>query len=231
MGENLALNIERNGFPIAVFNRTYTRTKAFMAERAVDKAVRAAYTVEEFVKSLDRPRRIIMMFKAGDALLFNMSVPFLKSLGLDTEWRGYLSAPSLVASVAGTTLGGIWIRRASLRKTLVPVAALQTIAIPLYTVLALVRPSFTVIAVSVSIEQFIAGIGNAALLVFLMRRAEGAHKTAHFAIGTALMSIPVTLAGAFSGHLAEAAGFGKFFLVAFLIAIPGALLARLVPKD
>ena len=34
MGENLALNIERNGFPIAVYNRTDTRTKEFMAERA-----------------------------------------------------------------------------------------------------------------------------------------------------------------------------------------------------
>ena len=40
MGENLALNIERNGFPIAVYNRTDTRTKEFMAERADGKNVR-----------------------------------------------------------------------------------------------------------------------------------------------------------------------------------------------
>ncbi len=190
---------------------------------------------ESFVSFLKKPRvaitiGFIMMFKAGDALLFNMSVPFLKSLGLDTEWRGYLSAPSLVASVAGTTLGGIWIRRASLRKTLVPVAALQTIAIPLYTVLAIVRPSFTVIAVSVSIEQFIAGIGNAALLVFLMRVSEGSHRTAHFAIGSALMTIPMTLTGLVSGHLAESLGFAKFFVLAFLLAIPGVLLARSVHR-
>ena len=65
MGENLALNIERNGFPIAVFNRTDTRTKAFMAERAQGLNVHAAYTVEEFVQALDRPRRIIVMVKAG----------------------------------------------------------------------------------------------------------------------------------------------------------------------
>ena len=171
-----------------------------------------------------------MMFTARDALLFNMSVPFIRSRGLDTEWRGYRTPPRLVASVAGTTLGGIWIRRASLRKTLVPVAALQTIAIPLYTVLALVRPSFTVIAVSVSIEQFIAGIGNAALLVFLMRVSEGSHRTAHFAIGSALMTIPMTLTGLVSGHLAESLGFAKFFVLAFLLAIPGVLLARSVHR-
>src|SRR4029079_8122139 len=65
MGENLALNIARNGFPIAVFNRTDTRTKEFMAERAKDQNVQSGYTVEEFVKSLERPRRIIVLVKAG----------------------------------------------------------------------------------------------------------------------------------------------------------------------
>jgi 6-phosphogluconate dehydrogenase len=68
MGENLALNIERNGFPIAVYNRTDTRTKEFMAERAEGKNVQAAYTVEEFVKALERPRRIIVLVKAGAAV-------------------------------------------------------------------------------------------------------------------------------------------------------------------
>ena len=65
MGENLALNIERNMFPISVYNRTDTRTKAFMAERAHGKDVQAAYTIAEFVKALERPRRIIVMVKAG----------------------------------------------------------------------------------------------------------------------------------------------------------------------
>src|SRR5688572_14539093 len=65
MGENLALNIERNGFPIAVYNRTDTRTKAFMAERANGKNVQPAYAVPEFVQALERPRRIVVMVKAG----------------------------------------------------------------------------------------------------------------------------------------------------------------------
>jgi 6-phosphogluconate dehydrogenase len=65
MGENLALNIERNGFSIAVYNRTDTRTKEFMAERAQGRNVKATYTPEEFVTSLSRPRRILIMVKAG----------------------------------------------------------------------------------------------------------------------------------------------------------------------
>ncbi len=65
MGENLALNVERNGFPVAVFNRTPEKTDAFMAERAEGKNIKAAYTLEDFVASLERPRKILIMVKAG----------------------------------------------------------------------------------------------------------------------------------------------------------------------
>mgnify|MGYP001792850416 FL=1 len=65
MGENLALNVERNGFPVAVYNRSREKTDKFMAERAGGKNVKAAYSLEEFVASLERPRRILVMVKAG----------------------------------------------------------------------------------------------------------------------------------------------------------------------
>lgn len=65
MGENLALNVERNGFPIAVYNRTPEKTEAFMSVRAQGKQVKATYSLEELVKSLERPRRILVMVKAG----------------------------------------------------------------------------------------------------------------------------------------------------------------------
>ncbi|MBE9182129.1 NADP-dependent phosphogluconate dehydrogenase [Oculatella sp. LEGE 06141] len=65
MGENLALNVERNGFPVAVYNRTSEKTDLFMKERAQGKNVKATYSLEEFVQSLERPRRILVMVKAG----------------------------------------------------------------------------------------------------------------------------------------------------------------------
>ncbi|HIK27307.1 MAG: NADP-dependent phosphogluconate dehydrogenase [Oscillatoriaceae bacterium SKW80] len=68
MGENLALNVERNGFPISVYNRTPEKTDAFMATRAKGKNVKATYSLEEFVKSLERPRKILIMVKAGAAV-------------------------------------------------------------------------------------------------------------------------------------------------------------------
>ena len=56
MGENLALNIERNGFPLAVYNRTAARTDEFLTERAQGKNIVAGYTIEEFVQAIERRR-------------------------------------------------------------------------------------------------------------------------------------------------------------------------------
>jgi 6-phosphogluconate dehydrogenase len=66
MGENLALNVERNGFGISVYNRSRDKTDVFMEMRAKGKNVKATYTLEEFVASLEQPRRILVMVKAGD---------------------------------------------------------------------------------------------------------------------------------------------------------------------
>jgi 6-phosphogluconate dehydrogenase len=65
MGENLALNVERNGFPVAVYNRTASRTDEFMAERAAGRDIKPTYSPEELVASLAQPRRIVIMVKAG----------------------------------------------------------------------------------------------------------------------------------------------------------------------
>ena len=66
MGENLALNIERNGFSMAVFNRTYARTETFIAGPAKGKRIVGTSTIPEFVAALEKPRRIILMVKAGE---------------------------------------------------------------------------------------------------------------------------------------------------------------------
>src|SRR5260221_4036202 len=65
MGRNIALNIERNGFSIAVYNRTYAKTEHFINELAKGKNAKGAKTPAEFVQLLERPRRILVMVKAG----------------------------------------------------------------------------------------------------------------------------------------------------------------------
>ncbi|MEX3923463.1 NADP-dependent phosphogluconate dehydrogenase [Paraburkholderia sp. BR10936] len=64
MGSNLALNIESRGHAVSVFNRSRARTDELIAEYP-DRKLVPAYTLEEFVDSLEKPRRILMMVKAG----------------------------------------------------------------------------------------------------------------------------------------------------------------------
>jgi len=64
MGQNLVLNLERNGFTVAVFNRTTTTMETFVAEHP-GKNLIPCKTLQEFVASLERPRRILLMVMAG----------------------------------------------------------------------------------------------------------------------------------------------------------------------
>ncbi len=65
MGENLALNLVNHHFRVSAWNRSYERTAAFLARAAEAGEAAGFRTPEEFVRSLERPRRIIMMVKAG----------------------------------------------------------------------------------------------------------------------------------------------------------------------
>ncbi|MSD83375.1 NADP-dependent phosphogluconate dehydrogenase [Lactobacillus curvatus] len=78
MGKNLALNIESHGYTVAIYNRTGAKTEAVMQDHSEKKLV-PSYTIEEFVQSLEKPRRIILMVKAGagtDAVI-NELLPLL----------------------------------------------------------------------------------------------------------------------------------------------------------
>lgn len=64
MGKNLALNIESRGFTVGVYNRHRNRTDEMMKDHS-DKKLIPSYTIKDFVDSLEKPRRILLMVKAG----------------------------------------------------------------------------------------------------------------------------------------------------------------------
>ncbi|MFA5043565.1 MAG: decarboxylating NADP(+)-dependent phosphogluconate dehydrogenase [Kiritimatiellia bacterium] len=68
MGENLALNMERNGFTVAVFNRTVSKMDDFIEGRGKGKNFIGAHSLPELVNALQKPRRIMLMVKAGKAV-------------------------------------------------------------------------------------------------------------------------------------------------------------------
>jgi 6-phosphogluconate dehydrogenase len=68
MGENLILNMESKGFTVTAYNRTTDKVEKFVNGRAKGKNIRGAYSVEELVTSLSKPRKVMLMVKAGKAV-------------------------------------------------------------------------------------------------------------------------------------------------------------------
>jgi 6-phosphogluconate dehydrogenase len=79
MGENLVLNMERNGFTVAVYNRTVEKVDKFIQGRGKGKKFIAAHSIQDFVKALERPRKVMMLVKAGKAVddFIELLLPYL----------------------------------------------------------------------------------------------------------------------------------------------------------
>jgi 6-phosphogluconate dehydrogenase len=123
MGQNLVLNVESRGFHVSVFNRTTSTMEEFIAGEAAGKNIQGCETIEEFVASLKRPRKVMIMVKAGPAVdaVIAQLLPLLEdgdliidggnSLYTDTERRCVEVAESgkrfLGAGVSGGEEGAL----------------------------------------------------------------------------------------------------------------------------
>ena len=80
MGENLVMNMESKGFTVAVYNRTTSKVRNFVEGRAKGLNIIGTYSLEELVANLKKPRRVMMMVKAGAAVdqLIDTLIPLLE---------------------------------------------------------------------------------------------------------------------------------------------------------
>ena len=80
MGENLVMNMESKGFTVSVYNRTVEKVDNFVNGRAKGKNIVGAHTLEELVSQLEKPRKVMMMVKAGAAVdsLIDQLIPLLE---------------------------------------------------------------------------------------------------------------------------------------------------------
>jgi 6-phosphogluconate dehydrogenase len=118
MGENLVLNMASKGFSVSVYNRTSAKVDTFLAGRAKGKSISGFHSVKDFVNSLKRPRKVMMMLKAGSVVdgFIEQLLPFLEEGDIvidggnsnfhDTERRvGALAEKGLLYVGAGVSGG------------------------------------------------------------------------------------------------------------------------------
>lgn len=203
--------------------------------------------VRSFVSFMEQPKvavilAFVVLFRTGESFLQKMRWPFLDDVvGLPLEVYGIANGTiGVLASFAATIVGGRLIARDGLRKWIWPFVLAQNVLNLLYMGLASL-PDPTVLngvgsgfgwlplTIVITLEHVGAGLGTAVFMVYLMRTCDPEHKAGHMAIVTALMSVGFTLAGMFSGFLAEAIGFDVYFGFTFLATIPGMVLIFFIP--
>lgn len=209
------------------------RPDASADEPSGKKPAGAIRFVDAFLSFFRQPRAalsiaLVLVFRLGDAMMFSMSTPLQRDLGMDLRMRGLVGGIGTALGIVGTIVAAGIISRKGLRSTLVPIALVQGAALPIYAALAAVRPGLGLVIPAVLIEQLAAGVGTAGFSVYLMRLCAGQYKASHFAIASALMSLAATVSGSASGYLAKAMGYTWFFSLASVAAVPGIVLAMIV---
>ena len=149
-----------------------------------------------------------------------MSIPLLVDpiseggLGLTTEQIGFVQGTvGIIGLTLGGILGGIAVARHGLKRWIWPMVCAISIPDAVYVYLSYALPeSLTIVNACVFIEQFGYGFGFTAYMLFLIRFADGEHKTAHYAICTAFMALGMMIPGMFAGWLQEWMGYQLFFI-------------------
>jgi PAT family beta-lactamase induction signal transducer AmpG len=172
----------------------------------------------------------MFFYKLGDIMMFAMSKPLLRDIGVNLGQRGVLNGLGTTSFIVGSLVGGALVARRGLERTLVPMLYAQNLAIPLYVAMAFLKPRFGGVLAIVLTEQLVAGIGSAAHVMFLIQRTRRAFSASHYAFATAVVSLGSTLSGYASGPLDDHFGHVVFFTLAFVASWPSLALVWLVPK-
>ncbi len=173
----------------------------------------------------------ILLYKLGDTMASAMTTPFYLDLGYSkTEIGAVVKLFGFWATLAGGTLGGLWILRAGMHRALWLFGFGQMISTFGFVVLAQLPPSEVALAAVVAIENLTAGMGTAAFVGFMAALTDRRFTATQYALLSSLMGVPRVLLSAPTGWLAQTLGWSGFFLLCVLIAIPGLLMLRWVTR-
>lgn len=180
----------------------------------------------------------IILYRLGEGFVMKIVPLFLKAdtasggLGLTNQQIGlYYGTFGAGAFLIGSLLAGYYIARRGLRRTLFTLCCIFNLPFGVYALLAWFQPqSMWLVGGGIVVEYFGYGFGFVGLTLFMMQQvAPGKHQMAHYAFASGIMNLSVMLAGAVSGYLSDALGYGMFFLAVMLATVPAFLVTWFVP--
>ncbi len=189
----------------------------------------------------------MLLYRLSEGFLVKLCQPFLVDardtfvregqiigggLGLSTDTVGLLYGTiGVIFLLLGGILGGLYIAKHGLKRSLWLMASALTLPSFVYCYLSMAQPeSLWLIGSAVSFENFGYGFGFTAYMMYMMHFSEGAYKTSHYAICTAFMALSMMIPGFVAGSLEMAVGYSAFFWIANACSITTFFITWLVYK-
>jgi PAT family beta-lactamase induction signal transducer AmpG len=190
-------------------------------------------------EEIGRILAFLLLYRFAEAQLLKLVTPFLLDartaggLGLTTQQVGITYGTiGVIALTLGGLAGGYVISRHGLKRLLWPMILAMYVPNVVFIALALLQPgNLALISGALALEQFGYGFGFTAYMVYMMMVADGAHKTAHYAICTGFMALGMMLPGMAAGWLQEKLGYPGFFLWVCVATIPSFAATALIRID
>jgi MFS transporter, PAT family, beta-lactamase induction signal transducer AmpG len=172
----------------------------------------------------------IFLYKLGDSMATALATPFYIDLGFSRTQIGLVAKNAgLWASLAGGILGAVWLEKTGVNRGLWIFGALQAIAILGFAVLAQTGVSTNeyatlMLGAVIGLEAFAVGLGTAAFTAYIATTTDPRYTATQFALFTSLAAVPRTFFNAATGYIVAQTGWFTFFLLCFVLALPGMML-------
>lgn len=168
---------------------------------------------------------VIITFKIGSAVALKLFTPFLMDIGFTKTEIGLVAKAVLTTSaIVGGVLGGIWMIRLGLLRAMLLFGVLQTVTTLAFYALALAGRNFPLMIFATLIESVSAAMGNIAEVALIMALCSARFSAFQYALLSVFALLPRYLLGGPAGWLADQGGWDTYYLVTFLLGIPGLVL-------
>jgi MFS transporter, PAT family, beta-lactamase induction signal transducer AmpG len=172
---------------------------------------------------------LILLFKIGDAFALRLFTPFMMDVGFSkTEIALVLKALFTTSAIVGAVLGGIFMVKLGLLRSMLIFGVLQAASNLLYYALALTGKNYPLMVAAVSIDNLAGAMGNIASVALIMALCDVRFSAFQYALLSALALTPRYLLGGPAGWIADHAGWDMYYVISVLLALPGLLLVWLM---
>jgi len=174
---------------------------------------------------------VVLLFKVGDAFANKLFTPFMMDVGFSkTEIALIVKALFTMSTLVGSVLGGVFMVKLGLLRSMLAFGVLQAATNLLYCALALAGKSYPIMVGAVVIEHVAGAMGGIALVALIMALCDVRYSAFQYALLSALALLPRYTLGYPAGWIADHGGWYVYYVMSFVLALPGLTMVYLTRR-